>query len=193
MRFSVPRRTPLHILGAAFLLGAASPLPVCANALYAEELEHAKAQPNPASNRLAPFSFMVGDWHGGSDFVFEEIWSEPMGGVMTAMARGVRNGELAVLEYIVIDATGDNTLMRFKHFNADYSVWEGEEDTPITLTLTDHGANRAVFSAPNAQDHVQEIIYSLNDQKQLVVDVKLLENDEMGGFTLVFDRRRTAS
>ncbi|MEL7490187.1 MAG: DUF6265 family protein [Pseudomonadota bacterium] len=138
---------------------------------------------------LEKLSFLEGGWRGGDDnFVFEEVWSSADGGVMTAMARGVRDGALVVLEYIVIEETEGAPIMRFKHFNADYSVWEGEEEQAIVLQLTEIDENHAVFSAPTSDGDVRAITYGLDDDGRMTVDVVLLENGEKGGFSLVFEK-----
>ncbi|MEL7488558.1 MAG: DUF6265 family protein, partial [Pseudomonadota bacterium] len=128
-------------------------------------------------------------WRGGSEtFVFEEFWWPADGGVMTGMARGVKDGDLAVLEYIIIEETEDAAMMRFKHFNADFSNWDGEADAPITLALTTLNGTDALFEAIEADAHVQSIRYYIGDEGDLYTDVKLLEDGEPGGFTLRFSR-----
>ncbi len=131
--------------------------------------------------------FLEGHWRGGDDFVFEEIWSAPEGGVMTAMARGVSSGEVRVLEYIVLAEENGALIMRFKHFNADYSHWDGE-DEPLTLTLTDIDGADATFTADPPTHTVKSIRYWMPDSDTLQVDVAQIEDGEEGGFALVFNR-----
>ena len=73
---------------------------------------------------LADLAFLEGAWRGGEGFVFEETWSGASGGVMTAMARGFSGDDLHVLEYIVVSDEEAGVVMRFKHYNADFTTWE---------------------------------------------------------------------
>lgn len=131
--------------------------------------------------------FLEGHWRGGDDFVFEEIWSAPAGGVMTAMARGVSDDTVRVLEYIIVAEEDGALVMRFKHFNADYSSWE-EGAAPLTLTLTQTDDNDATFTADPPTHTVKSIRYWKPDSDTLQVDVAQIEEGEDGGFTLVFSR-----
>ncbi len=145
------------------------------------------AAPALADSDLEDLRFLEGHWRGGDDFVFEEIWSAPEGGVMTGMARGVSSGEVRVLEYIVIAEEDDAIVMRFKHFNADYSTWAGE-DEPLTLTLTQVEGTDATFAADPPTHTVKSIRYWMPEANTLQVDVAQIENGEEGGFTLLFKR-----
>ena len=146
----------------------------------------APALANPTIN---DFSFLQGHWRGGDEnFVFEEIWSEPGGSVMTAMARGVAGDAVRILEYVIISEEPDGIVMRFKHFNPDYSVWEGEEDAPLTLQLASLEGADALFVSDPPTHTVKSIRYWMPDADTLQVDVAQVENGEDGGFTLVFYR-----
>lgn len=138
---------------------------------------------------LDDVAFLEGQWRGGDSFVFEEVWSAPMGGVMTGMARGVAfdetgAGALRVLEYIVISEEGDDLVMRFQHFRADYSTWE---EDPIILKLTEAGEGSARFEGPEGST-VPLIHYSIDEDGGLVVDVITVEDGVEDGFTLQFER-----
>ena len=136
---------------------------------------------------LANLAFLEGHWKGGDgDFVFEETWNEANGGVMTAMARGVSAGELKVLEYIIVIEALDAVIMRFKHFNHDYSTWEEAE--PIVLQLSSAKNNDVTFTADPLSEDVKSIRYWMPDENTLQADIVVMENGEEGGFTLMFDR-----
>lgn len=144
----------------------------------------------PASAQ-EPFSFddlafLKGHWRGGDTFTFEEIWSAPEGGVMTAMARGVNDGKLAVLEYIVVSEEETGLVMRFKHYNADFSTWEAGD--PVTVTLTSASENDVTFTADPPSETVKSIRYWMPDELSLQADIVLVENGEEGGFSLLFSR-----
>lgn len=142
-----------------------------------------------ATDTIEDLAFLEGHWRGGSDgFVFEEIWSSPEGGVMTAMARGISGETVRVLEYVVISEENGQLVMRFKHFNTDYSVWTGEENAPLELTLKTLDGTDAVFTADPPTHSVASIRYWKPSDKTLQVDVKQIENGEPGGFSLLFKR-----
>jgi len=144
--------------------------------------------PAQAGDRFSfdDLAFLEGAWKGGEDFTFEEIWSGPEGGVMTAMARGVKSGTLAVLEYIVVSDEDAGLVMRFKHYNADFSTWE--EAGPVTLVLTDASENDVTFTADPPSETVKSIRYWMPDENSLQADIVLIENGEEGGFSLLFER-----
>lgn len=135
---------------------------------------------------LQEIAFLEGAWRGGDDFVFEEIWSEPGGGVMTGMARGFEKDELRVLEYIIIAETDDGLEMRFKHFYADYSTWE--ENGPIVLELTNVKPNDVTFTANPPSENVKSIRYWKPTADTLQADIVLIEDGEEGGFSLSFSK-----
>lgn len=159
------------ILSAILVLAAAAASPVLAD----EE-----------PTTLKDIAFLEGAWRGGDDFVFEEIWSEPGGGVMTGMARGHQSGELRVLEYIIVTETHSGLEMRFKHFNADYSTWE--ENGPVTLQLTNADPNDVTFTADPPSETVKSIRYWTPTADTLQADIVLVEDGEEGGFSLSFSR-----
>ena len=143
----------------------------------------AQAETTPSLDDLA---FLEGHWRGGEDFVFEETWLAAEGGVMTAMARGVSSGELAVLEYIVVTQEEDAVIMRFKHYNADFTTWE--EGGPVTLSLTSASKNDVTFTADPPSETVKSIRYWITDDSALQADIVLVEDGEEGGFSLTFNR-----
>lgn len=140
-----------------------------------------------AEQTIEDLAFLEGHWRGGEDFVFEEIWSAPEGGVMTAMARGVSDDTVRVLEYVIVAEEDGALVMRFKHFNTNYSTWE-EDEAPLTLTLTQIQSEDATFTADPPSHTVTSIRYWKPDSETLQVDVAQIENGEEGGFTLVFNR-----
>ena len=139
------------------------------------------------SASLSKIAFLAGHWRGEEGLVFEEIWSAPEGGVMTAMARGVAEGQLRVLEYIIVTEEDDTLVMRFKHFNADYSTWE-EDGAMIELWLTDHGENDVTFSADPPSETVKSVRYWKPAEDQLQADVVLTHEGGEDRFSLKFER-----
>ncbi len=130
---------------------------------------------------------MTGAWRGGDEFIFEETWSEPAAGVMSGMARGHQGGQLRVLEYIIIAEETDGVMMRFKHFNGDYSTWE-KDGAVVALSLTTVTDNDVTFSADPPSETVKSIRYWMPTSKTLQADVVLFEDGAEGGFSLLFNR-----
>lgn len=147
-------------------------------------LSHASAE--PPKHSFADMAFLEGHWRGGDDFKFEETWRAAEGGVMTGMARGVSKGELRVLEYIVVSEEEAGLVMRFKHYNADFSTWE--KDGPVTLLLTAASANDVTFTADPPSETVKTIRYWMPSDDTLQADVVLVEDGKESGFSLNFDR-----
>ena len=136
---------------------------------------------------LEDVAFLTGAWRGGDNFIFEETWSSPAGGVMTGMARGHEDGTLRVLEYIVIAEEPDGVVMRFKHFNADYSTWE-KDGALVVLPMVSAKQNDVTFSADPPSETVKSIRYWMPDETTLQADVVVVEDGEEGGFSLVFSK-----
>ena len=109
---------------------------------------------------------------------------------MTGMARGHTEGPdgatLNVLEYIVIAEEGDDLVMRFKHFRADYSTWE--ENGPVELILDRADKADVLFTAPEAGAEVASLRYFKPSDNALQVDVVLNEDGQETGFSLLFSR-----
>ena len=134
---------------------------------------------------LADLAFLEGHWRGGDDsFVFEESWLPAEGGVMTGMARGVGDGALRVLEYIVVSEEDGGVFMRFHHYKADMSTWEEE---PIVLRLEKTGDGMAEFRADET-DTVPLIRYFVTEDGGLQADVETYEDGERDSFSLTFSR-----
>jgi len=131
-------------------------------------------------------AFLEGHWRGGEDFIFEESWRAAEGGVMTAMARGVSAGELRVLEWIIVSEEAAGFVMRFKHYNADFTTWE--KGGPVTLLLTATAENDVTFTADPPSETVKSVRYWMPSADTLQADVVLVEDGEESGFSLNFER-----
>lgn len=156
------------IIAFTLLLAAASP---------------ARAGENP----LDDLAFMTGAWRGGEEFIFEETWKAPAARIMTGMARGRQAGALRVLEYIVVSEEADGVIMRFNHFNADYSTWE-KDGAVVMLALTSARENDVTFSADPPSETVKSIRYWMPAEYMLQADVVLVEDGVEDGFSLVFTK-----
>lgn len=145
------------------------------------------ASPAWAEPALSDLAFLEGDWRGETEGLrFEETWSSAAAGVMTAMARGWRDGEVSVLEYIIVEEKEGAVLMRFKHFRPDYTTWE--TDGPIVLRFAQARKGDALFRNDDPQAEVQSVRYLLQSDGALRADIALLADGKPGGFSLTFDK-----
>ncbi len=158
-------------------------LALCAFAASTVIASAVAAEPAPILEKLA---FLEGHWRGGDAFVFEETWSAAEAGVMTGMARGVSGGKLAVLEYIVVSEEEGGVIMRFKHYNRDFSTWEKEG--PVSLALTSAGDRDVTFTADPPSETVKSVRYWMPDAETLQADVALVEESGDRSFSLSFKR-----
>jgi hypothetical protein len=101
--------------------------------------------PCPPST-LGRLSFLAGHWRGelAQGFI-EEVWLSPAAGVAQGAVRLVENGKIATIELIVVSAESDAIVMRYNHFNPDYTTWE--RDGPIELVLMQAHEGEALFSS----------------------------------------------
>ena len=97
------------------------------------------------AQRLDDLAFLVGYWRGEAfGGVVEEIWLPAEGNVMHAVFRTVSDGAMGFSEFIQITVDDGAVIMRFAHFRADYTTWEGD-GPPMTLRLTKALPGQAVF------------------------------------------------
>jgi hypothetical protein len=111
--------------------------------------------------QLACARFLAGQWLGrGGDLEIEELWLAPRGGVAEGVVRVMKNGGVHTLEYIVISAETERVVLRFNHFNRDYSTWE--TDGPIELVLDRAAEGEAIFTSNRSPlRHAAEVGYKL--------------------------------
>ncbi len=132
-------------------------------------------------------AFLEGHWEGGGDgFDFEETWYAAEAGVMTGMARGTADGALRVLEYLIIAEEEDGLVLRYKHFNPDYSTWE--QEGPIALPLTEAGENDVTFSADPPSQAIKSIRFRMTGADKMQADISLLRDGEESGLTITLER-----
>jgi hypothetical protein len=114
---------------------------------------------------LEALAFMQGHWISPENNDAEEVWLAPHEGTMTGSFRwAIPNGP-HVLEYLVIQQTGKEIILRFMHFRPDYTRWE---QVPNTYRLGEVSENRAVFVRIGDNDKVPErMIYSASDSSHL--------------------------
>ena len=98
---------------------------------------------------LDRLDWMVGHWRtdalGGTA---EEAWLPPFGDAMHGVFRHSTDGALRFSEFMQITVEGSDVLLRFRHFNPNYSTWEGPGEV-MEFRLDHTGPQSAVFVAAN--------------------------------------------
>jgi hypothetical protein len=95
---------------------------------------------------LTDMAWLVGHWKGtGLGGFSEEIWADPVGGVMMGMYRLVINGKPSFYEFMHLAEDQGTLVLRLKHFNPDMTAWE-EKDRFVTFPLVKLGQNEVFFS-----------------------------------------------
>jgi hypothetical protein len=135
-------------LAVAFLLGVSASV---ASAQAADDRETAhtlRLAPGAkgAAATLADMAWLVGHWRGtGLGGVSEEIWADPVGGVMMGMYRLAINGKPSFYEFMHLAEDQGSLALKLKHFNPDLTAWE-EKDRFVTFPLVKLGQKEAFFS-----------------------------------------------
>jgi len=111
----------------------------------AHTLRSAPGAARPAAT-LADMAWLIGRWKGtGLGGVSEEIWAEPVGGVMMGMYRLVINGKPSFYEFMHLSEEQGSLVLKLKHFNPDLTAWE-EKDRFVAFPLVKLGEKEALFS-----------------------------------------------
>lgn len=110
---------------------------------------------------LAPAALLAGHWLGrNGDLEIEELWLAPRDGVAEGIVRVMKNGGVHTLEYMLITLEDQKVVLRFNHFNRDYSTWE--KDGPIELVLSKADDAEMVFTNTRSPiRHAAEVGYRL--------------------------------
>lgn len=96
----------------------------------------AKGQISPKA-QIDSVGWIAGYWQGEIwDGRFEEIWSEPSAGSMMASFKYMEGDNIGFYEIITIVEESDSLMIRLKHFSADLTGWEKEDET-VDFKLVD--------------------------------------------------------
>lgn len=91
-------------------------------------------------------------WHGEKDNgLIEEQWSKPAGEAMMGMFRWVKSDGVFFYEFMTIEKTTEELILRIKHFNPGLIGWE-EKDNAFSCVLTQLGGEKAVFYAREKEE-----------------------------------------
>lgn len=106
---------------------------------------------------LEKLSWLAGDWRIDRNGRFvQEVWLAPVNDSMSAVFRMFQGDRLIVHEYFLVAREGDDVVLRFKHFRADYSTWE--QDGPLTFRLTSLEDCHALFENVDPQPSAPDLL-----------------------------------
>lgn len=124
------------------------------------------------------FSWLTGRWVGpGFGGVFEELWSEPdVNGDLMGMFRYADSaGAVQFYEFWVLDETG----LKLRHFNPDFTAWESKEDY-IDFTMK---------KAETGKLQLKGLVYELIAEDQLKISLDLRRGDTVKTEIFVLTRQ----
>lgn len=131
---------------------------------------------------LSQLDFMVGNWIS-EDFGrgATENWARSDTS-MAGMFYGTLNDGRVITEFMLIEKSGDEIVLRWNHFNEDYSRWESE---PIEHYLVESSGNKAKFEMkPVVKGLPRHLIYT-KEKDSLTVWVGD-DSNPTGAFELTF-------
>jgi hypothetical protein len=107
---------------------------------------------------LESLAWLEGHWEAAAfGGTVEEVWLPAGGNSQHGVFRLIVDGEMKFSEFLQVTEEDAGVVLRFEHFNPDYTTWEGAGD-PMELKLTEASADRLVFEALN-EDTPSQIIY----------------------------------
>jgi hypothetical protein len=107
---------------------------------------------------------------------------------MLGVFRLVVEGEVRVVEYVMITEEEDRIAMRFKHFRTDYTTWE--DNRPLEFTLTSASEHEAVFHSGIPDQHAPRRI-TYRRPAEDVLSAAVARSDDDGILTERFEIRLT--
>ncbi|MFN3237946.1 MAG: DUF6265 family protein [Pseudomonadales bacterium] len=141
---------------------------------------------NPVAAESGPLDFMLGRWQA-TDFGqgAEEFWSGDASS-LAGVFRGVLNDGRVITEFMLIEHDEGKYVLRWNHFNEDFSRWEAE---PIEHELVGVETNYANFAMSKAVKGLPKNLVYRRTGDILTVWVGDLEaTDTPGAFQLNYQR-----
>ncbi len=130
----------------------------------------ATAQPN--ATRIEDFAFLSGYWIGeGMGGQSEEIWMPPSGGRMFGIFKQSDSSGLIFTEFMEITEVDGKFILRLKHFNPDFSGWEGKTEH-LTFALSDKSATGVDFGSLRYKVNESDVLLIELDMRQTAGAVK---------------------
>lgn len=112
------------------LLMLAAWIPLNAQSSQSEHILKLDDPSNRPPATIDRVTWLQGHWKGESlGGVSEEIWSPPAGGAMMGVFRHIREGRVVFYEMITLLEEEGSLMLRLKHFNADLTGWEEQNET----------------------------------------------------------------
>ncbi len=133
-----------------------------------------------------PLGFLLGHWQS-EEFGqgATEFWTGD-GSSMAGVFRGVLDNGRVITEFILIESNESGTIMRWNHFNEDFSRWE---DAPIEHELLEIRPNYANFEMVQAEQGLPRNLVYAREGNTLTVWVGDLEaKDQRGAFEIKYQR-----
>ncbi len=95
---------------------------------------------------IADMAWLAGGWTGtGLGGVSEEMWSQPIGGIMIGTYRLIKDGKPVFYEMLMLIEKDETLVFRLKHFDPNFIGWE-EKDKTVDFMFVSKDKNRLYFS-----------------------------------------------
>lgn len=137
-------------------------------------------EPSGTRIELSDLAWLEGCWEGtGFGNRVGECWMSAPDGRLTGMFQMIdSDGKQTMSEIFVLDAFEDGPALRLKHFNADLTGWEGQDDF-IVFPLRETGVGFARFDG---------LTYRLESDGRLIVELVVSRGGESSLQRLEFER-----
>lgn len=111
------------------LLVVTAPNMLCAQSRKTANVLRLDDPTNRPAATIEQISWLAGAWSGeGFGGRVEETWNEPSGGTMVGLFKLLHSDEPSIYEIQLIIEVDGSLEWRVKHFNPDFSAWEGKEE-----------------------------------------------------------------
>jgi len=117
---------------------------------------------------------MTGSWMGPfGEQMLEETWSQPSAGTITCMVRITGDGQMTMLELILIEEVDNSLLFRVRQWLPGYVPRRPE---PQLMKLAEISDGRVSFNGTGDSDFLR-LTYSRPTQETFQIDVEPRQGD----------------
>ncbi|WP_144603354.1 DUF6265 family protein [Algoriphagus algorifonticola] len=96
---------------------------------FSQEVKTLSLDENPGKGKVSELDWLSGYWLGtGLGGECEEVWLPQKDGQMMGTFRFWNNGKLQFTEFFQLVEVGDSFTLKLKHYGADLSPWEENEE-----------------------------------------------------------------